>query len=350
MGFDSREILAKLATGAALTPGEAGGLFEAMLAGSMDDAQMAAAMSMMTVRGPTVEELVAGATVLRRSAVRVPLDAVRRSDGSLPPVLDTCGTGGAPKTFNISTASALVVAAAGRGKLVVVKHGGRSRTGRGSAEVLKQLGVNVDAAPGVQSRCLCDVGICFAFAVNHHPAMKHAAAVRKSLGFPTVINLIGPLANPAGATRQIVGTWSKANAEKMAEALKRLGSERSFVVTSRDGMDELTTTDESIIYEVQGAKNVETRVLEPTHLGLKRAERSELETDSVEGSAEMIVGVLKGRMGAARDVVALNASAGLLLCDVVKSLEEGLVLALATIDSGAALRTLTELVRVSQQG
>jgi anthranilate phosphoribosyltransferase len=342
------EILAKLATGAALDAGEATRLFESMLSGTLEDAPMAAAMAMMTLRGPTVEELVAGATVLRRSAVPVPLESIRRADGTFPPILDTCGTGGAPKTFNISTAAALVVVAAGRGRLVVVKHGGRSRSGRGSAEVLRQLGVNIDAPPAVQARCLGEVGICFAFAVNHHPAMKHASAVRRSLGFPTVVNMIGPLANPAGATRQVVGAWSKANAEKMAEALRRLGAERALVVTSRDGIDELTTSSDNFIFEVRAGKGVEARTLDPALLGLRRSERRELEAESVERSAAMVMEVLRGRTGAARDVVALNASAGLLVCDAVKSLEEGLAMAIAAIDAGAALRTLEALVRVSR--
>jgi anthranilate phosphoribosyltransferase len=233
---------------------------------------------------------------------------------------------------------------------VVVKHGGRSRSGRGSAEVLGRLGVNIDAAPAVQARCLGHVGICFAFAVNHHPAMRHAAEVRRALGFPTVINLLGPLANPAGATRQVVGTWSKANAEKIAEALKRLGAERAFVVTSRDGMDELTTTDESFIFDVSRGKNIETRILEPVHLGLARADRRDLEAPNVEASAATIQKVLRGEQGAPRDVVALNAAAGLVVCDAAGSLEEGLVLALSAIDSGAASRTLAELARASQAG
>lgn len=350
MSFDVKAILAQLVTGAQLNSADATALFQAMLAGQMDEPQIAAAVSMIMLRGPTVDELVAGATVLRNAAVRVPLDSLRRADGSFPPVLDTCGTGGAPKTFNISTAAALVVAAAGRGKLVVAKHGGRSRSGRGSAEVLRHLGVNIDASPETQARCLRDVGICFAFAVNHHPAMKHAAAVRKSLGFPTLLNLIGPLANPAGATRQIVGTWSKQNAEKMAEALKRLGAERAFVVTSRDGMDELTTTAENYIHEVIAGKNIDVRVLEPAHLGLKRADRRELEAESVEASAAIIQEVLAGRGHAARDIVVLNAAAGLLICDVVKSFEEGLVHAMAAIDSGSAARTLQDLARLSQGG
>lgn len=345
--MDAREILAKLVTGAALTSAEATALFEMMLAGSLDEAQIAAAVSMLTMRGPTVDELVAGATVLRNGAVRVPLDAVRRPDGTTPPILDTCGTGGAPKTFNISTAAAIVTAAAGRGKLVVAKHGGRSRSGRGSAEILKHLGVNIDAPPSVQARCLAEIGICFAFAPNHHPAMRHAGNVRKSLGFPSVFNLIGPLSNPAGATRQILGTWSKANAEKMAEALRRLGAERAFVLTSRDGMDELTTTAENILFEVAANKGIETRTLDAAFLGLRRAEKRELEADSMERSAEMILDVLKGKLGAPREVVALNASAGLLVCDAVKSFEEGLVTALAVIDSGAALATLTDFVRLS---
>jgi anthranilate phosphoribosyltransferase len=353
--MDAQSILARLAEGHSLTETEASWFFETMLTGGLNDVQLGAALAMMTVRGPSVEELVAGATVLRRSAVRVPVEALRRRDGTLPPILDTCGTGGAPKTFNISTAAALVTAAAGRGRLVVVKHGGRSRSGRGSAEILQHLGVNIEASPAVQGRCLVEAGICFAFAVNHHPAMRHAAGARRSLGFPTVMNMIGPLANPAGeggATRQVIGVFSIPNALKMAQALKRMGTERAFVVASRDGMDELTTTAENVIHEVSAGskKDVETRALDAVHLGLRRRERRELEAASLEASAEMVRSVLAGRPGAPKDVVALNSAAGLLVCDAVKSLEEGLVMAFAAIDSGAAHRTLEDLVRLSHAG
>jgi anthranilate phosphoribosyltransferase len=347
--MDAGYVLARLSEGQTLSETEAVWFFETMLAGGLNDVQLGAALAMMTVRGPSVEELVAGATVMRRTAVRVPVEGMRRADGTLPPILDTCGTGGAPKTFNISTAAALVIAAAGRGKLVVVKHGGRSRTGRGSAEVLQHFGVHIEATPERQARCLREVGMCFAFAVNHHPAMRHAAAARRSLGFPTIMNMVGPLANPAGATRQVVGAWSVANAQKMAQALRRMGAERAFVVASRDGIDELTTCSENVIYEVSAAskRDVETRALDPVLLGLRRAQRREIEAPTLEASAEMVRQVLAGRPGAPRDVVALNAAAGLLVCDAVRSLEEGLVLALAAIDAGSARRTLEELVRVS---
>lgn len=347
--MDAQTLLARLAEGGTLSEPEATWLFEAMLSGGLNDVQLGAALAMMTVRGPSVEELVAGASVMRRTAVRVPVEGLRRADGTLPPILDTCGTGGAPKTFNISTAAALVIAAAGRARLVVVKHGGRSRTGRGSAEVLQHFGVQIEATPQAQARCLAEVGICFAFAVNHHPAMRHAAGARRSLGFPTIMNMIGPLANPAGATRQVVGAWSASNAQKMALALRRLGAERAFVVASRDGLDELTTSSDNVIYEVNASskKDVETRALDPVLLGLRRSQRREIEAPTLEASAEMIRQVLAGKPGTPRDVVALNAAAGLLVCDAVKSLEEGLVMAFAAIDAGAARRTLEELVRVS---
>ncbi len=215
-------------------------LFEAVLSGHLDQAQIAGVLSLLAARGPTTDEVVGAARAMRRHVTPVPAS----DPGSL---VDTCGTGGAPKTFNVSTAAAIVAAAAGAR---VAKHGNRSRTGRGSAEVLQALGVNVDAPPGTQARCLDEAGVCFCFAIHHHPAMRHAAVVRRALKFPTIFNILGPLTNPAGATRQLIGVYDEALVPLVAAALARLGSVRAMVVHSRDGLDEVSITAPTVVAEV----------------------------------------------------------------------------------------------------
>ena len=209
-------LISDLLAGRVLSEHSTEQLFESLLSGQLDDQQIAAVLTFIQSRGVTVDELVGAARVMRRHVTRVPVNV----PGAV--VIDTCGTGGAPKTFNISTAGAIVVAGAsphrtGSGPHVVVaKHGNRSRSGRGSAEVLARLGVNVDATPAVQARCLREAGVCFCFAIHHHPATKYVAAARKSLAFPTIFNLLGPLTNPAGATRQLIGIYDRTAVEKMA--------------------------------------------------------------------------------------------------------------------------------------
>src|SRR5262245_5383945 len=192
-------------------------------------------------------------------------------------VLDTCGTGGAQKTFNISTAASLVVAAASphhQGKpgrrILVAKHGNRSRSGRGSAEVLQKLGVNVDAPPAIQARCLEQAGVCFCFAIHHHPAAKVAGPARRALGIPTIFNLLGPLTNPAGASHQLIGTYAPEFVDKLAHALARLGADRAMVVHGSDGMDEITTTGPTMIAHVAGTA-VRTATFDPPTLGFPPA-------------------------------------------------------------------------------
>jgi anthranilate phosphoribosyltransferase len=287
-----------------------------------------------------VSELVAGARVLRRHLTPVsPLD-------SAATLIDTCGTGGAPKTFNISTIAAIVIAAAAPGRVAVAKHGGRSRTGRGSAEVLSRLGVNVDATPHVQARCLADAGVCFCFSVNHHPAMRHVAPVRKSLGFPTIFNLLGPLANPAAVRRQVIGTYSPAAASTLASAIAALGADHVLVVTSQDGMDELTTTSTTTIHEVRNGK-VTTSELDAQPLGLPRAPLSALQAPDLDHAVAIFRAVLDGQPGPPRDVVLLNAAAGLIVGSAAADFAEGIAHARRAIDSGAATTTLQNLVRIS---
>ncbi len=339
MSLELSQLLPALASGRTLSESDAERAFDWLLSGSLDDAQIAAMLSMIQTRGATADEVVGAARVMRRNVARVPA-----RDG--PPIIDTCGTGGTPKAFNISTAAAIVAAAAARGKLRVAKHGNRSRTGRGSAEVLQALGVNVNATPDVQARCLDEVGACFCFAIHHHPAMKHAAAARKSLGFPTIFNVLGPLTNPAGATRQLIGVYRPELVPLVAVALARLGAQSAMVVHGLDGMDEITTRTNTLAATVMNG-GVMTYELSPGGLGLAAPASTNLSAASVEDSARIVREVLAGKAGAHADIVLINAAAALVVGGVTPSLEEGVSVARGAIASGAASRALDELVRVS---
>lgn len=346
---DIRDILAILLGGGTVDERLAERLFELILTGQVNDAQLGAVLACIAVRGAHVDEIVAGVRVLRRHMTPFSTLEARtaaQANGHTAVVLDTCGTGGSPKVFNISTVAAFVVAAAAPGKVLVAKHGGRSRTGRGSAEVLERLGVNIEASPEVQARCLAEIGIAFSFAPRHHPAMRHAATARKSLGFPTIFNLIGPLSNPGRATHQLIGTFDPVVARSLAEALRRLGTARAMVVTSQDGFDELTTTSASEVFEVTPA-GVRERVIEPIELGFSRRSINELRAETLDEAAAVFQRVLNGEHGACRDVVELNAAAGLMVAGVASEMREGLALAREGIDSGRAHTALSKLRELS---
>ena len=337
---DIREILGSLVGGHSLCESDARALFERMLRGELDEAQISGVLSLMQSRGVTLEELVGAARVMRRHVIAVPVP----DDGV--PTIDTCGTGGAPKTFNVSTAAAIVAAGSAPGRLRVAKHGNRSRTGRGSAEVLAALGVHVDASPQVQARCLQEAGVCFCFAIHHHPASRHAAAVRKSLGFPTIFNLLGPLANPAGASRQLMGIYSGDLQGLMAEALGRLGSERAMVVYSEDGLDEIAISAPTTAIHVRDGQTT-TETIDPRDLGMDLASIQSVRVSSVEQSAQMILRVLEGKSGSPADFTLLNAGAALVVGGVVETLGEGIEQAREGIRRGNALRALQTLREVS---
>ncbi len=340
-------LLAELLAGRTLSERQSEAAFEAMLAGRFDEPQIAGLLTMIQSRGATVDELVGAARVMRRHVTPV------RCEDAAAIVIDTCGTGGAPKTFNISTVAAIVVAAAsphhsGRGpRVVVAKHGNRSRSGRGSAEVLAKLGVNVDAPPPVQSRCLSEAGVCFCFAVHHHPAAKVASGVRQSLGFPTIFNLLGPLTNPAGATRQLIGIYDRGLVGKLAHALARLGSDHAMVVHGSDGMDELTTTGPSLAAQVR-AGGVRLTEIDPAALGLAIARAEDLTVPDLDAGAELARSILRGTPGPARDIVLLNAGAALAVAGAAADIAAGIPPATEAIDSGRAARVLRDLAQVSQ--
>jgi anthranilate phosphoribosyltransferase len=337
-----QEALATLVSGETLDAARAEAVFESILTGEADPAQIGALLAMIQRRGAAVEEIVGAARVMRRHVERVPFEA-----GGDQRLIDTCGTGGAPKTFNISTASAIVAAGAGfEAGVRVAKHGNRSRTGRGSAEVLQTLGVKVDAEPVVQARCLKEAGVCFCFAIHHHPAMRHAAGPRKALAFPTIFNLLGPLTNPAGATRQLIGVYHASLVEPMAEALRILGAEHAMVVHGLDGLDEITTTDRTKRATVR-AGAVEVGHIDPAALGVARASLDDLRASTLEESARMVRAALAGEAGAVTDIVALNAAAALVVAGVETDFSGALARAREAIASGAATRTLERLIEVS---
>ena len=343
------DALAQLIDGRPLGERGCESVFEQMLEGSLDHAQIGALLGMIQARGPSVDELVGAARVMRRHVqpVGAPEDPAR-------PVIDTCGTGGAPKTFNVSTAAALVVAGAraepgsGVARVLVAKHGNRSRTGRGSAEVLQTLGVNVDAPTETQSRCLDEAGLCFCFAIHHHPAARHAAPVRRSLGVPTMFNLLGPLTNPARCSRQLLGVWDGRFVEPLAHALQRLGSERAWVVHSDDGLDELSITAPTRVGVVAGGR-VELERVDPRALGLACDSLEPLRARDVEHAAGMVRLILEDKPGAPTDMTLLSAGAALLVAGAASSLESGVELARESIRSGRAAQALRDLARLSHE-
>lgn len=348
--MDAREAISRLVGGGTLSEGEAEGLFRSLLSGEADAAQWGAILGVMQARGVSVDEVVGGARVMRRFVERVG-GAGPDSGLGLDPgvaVLDTCGTGGAAKTFNVSTCAAVVAASAAPGRVAVAKHGNRSRTGRGSAEVLRGLGVNVDATREVQARCLREAGVCFCFAIHHHPAMRHAAGPRASLGVPTIFNLLGPLTNPAGASHQLIGVYGPGLVGVVAGALARLGSVRAMVVHSAEGMDEISPCGPTRAAVVEGGR-VSERTITPEEAGVERTTMEEIRAGSLEGAVEMFRAVMEGERGGARAAVLMNAGAALWIAGAAGSIGEGARLAAGAIDSGASARTLETLVRVSNE-
>lgn len=342
-----QDILDLLLRGRSLSEEEAGSAFEQILSGRANESQVGAMLALMAVKGPALEEIVGGARQMRQHATMLPIAA---DDPMRDSMIDTCGTGGTPKTFNVSTAAAMVAAAAepapGLPRAYVAKHGGRSRSGRGSAEVLTALGVNIDAPPDVQARCLRELGVCFSFAVNHHPAMKFAAGPRKSLGFPTIFNLLGPMCNPAGARRQVMGLYEARFVPLVAEAMHRLGAHRAMVVHGSDGMDEITTTGPTTIAHVSH-EGVRLEEFDAAALGVARTQRVDLLAGSLEEAARMVRGALDGSLRSAADIVAVNAAAALVVAGAHPDLASGLRAARAA-QSGPALHVLEELGRLSR--
>ena len=349
-----KDILAQLVQGQPLSAAQAIDAFEQIMSGQAEPTQTAALLAMIQQRGPTVDELVGAATVMRQKAAKVSVP-----DGLT--AIDTCGTGGDHAgTFNISTAAAIVAAGAGRPLgLCVAKHGNKSVTSNsGSSQVLDTLGVKLAVDTDTLTKCLNQAGICFCFAPAHHPAMKHAGPVRADLGFRTIFNIVGPLTNPAGAPRQVMGVFSPQLTEMVAKVLLQLGSIHAMVVHGQvpdaggqhtDALDELSTCGPSRISTVRDGQ-VTTTELDPTDLDLSLGHPSALKVDSPEASAKVITDLLAGQAGAPREIVALNAGAALVVGGVAESLAEGLTMAFDAIDSGKAKAALDALIELTNAG
>ncbi len=337
-GCNMKETLHKLISKNHLSREEMREVLAGMIDGKYTDIQIAGFLIGLTSKGLVQDELSAAACVMRERLIPV-------ETPSNEIILDTCGTGGDVKgTYNISTASAILVAACG---VKVVKHGNRSasnRAGSGSADVLEKLGLKLDLPVERLGECLKDTGICFAFARNHHPAMKKLAPIRTELAVPTMFNMMGPLLNPGRAKHQLLGTYSKQLAELMAGALKDLGSIRAWVVSGDDGLDEISTLGPSSIYELENAQ-INYRKFDPQSIGIPIAKLSDLQVDSVDASADAIRQITEGKKSAKRDIAALNAAAGLVITDKAANLEEGLKLVDQAIESGKAASTLTRLIQ-----
>jgi anthranilate phosphoribosyltransferase len=326
-----------------------------VLSGQCTDSQIAALLVGLHMKGETVEEIVGFAESIRAAATPIPLGSdslVDQSGTGREALVDTCGTGGdAAGTFNISTASALVVAGAG---VRVAKHGNRSSTPKldrgemsakcGGADVMEALGVAIQLPPHVLAQCLEQVGIAFLYAPAIHTAARYVAATRRETRLRTVFNLLGPLTNPAGALAQVVGVYSLELVDKLAEALSILGTRRAFVVHGLDGLDEITISGPTRVAEV-GAGRVETYEVTPEEFGLKRAPLEELAGGDARENAALVQRILAGEQSAKRDVVLMNAAAALVAAGRASSLTSGVRIAAESIDSGAASQKLEALIR-----
>jgi anthranilate phosphoribosyltransferase len=332
-------LLEKLQRHDALTTDEAAAAMAAIMRGEVTPAQIAGLLMALRSKGERPQELVGLARAMRAAAVPLP--------ATFADVFDTCGTGGDNLgTVNVSSMAAVVVAACG---VRVAKHGNRSVSSRsGSADVFEALGVNVAATPAVVARCLGEVGLAFLFAPTFHPSMRHAAPVRRELGVRTAFNLLGPLTNPAGTTRQLVGVPRPELTELVARSLGLLGSAHVWVVHAADGLDELSTTGYTKVSECRDGL-LRTFFVHPSAFGLAKGSIDDLRGGDAVDNARIARAVFDGHAGPVRDVVLLNAGAGLLVAGRVPAVQDGVVMAAAAIDSGRASRVLADLVRVSHE-
>ncbi len=331
-----RALIGKVATGATLTRAEAAHAFDKMMAGEATPAQMGALLMGLRVRGETVDEIAGAVATMRAKMlpVEAPADAI-----------DVVGTGGdASGSYKISTCAAFIVAGAG---VPVAKHGNRALSSKsGAADVLAALGVNIDLSPDAIGRCVREAGIGFMFAPAHHPAMKNVGPTRVELGTRTIFNLLGPLSNPAGVKRQMVGVFARPWIEPLAKVLAALGSERAWVVHGSDGLDELTTSGPSFVAELAGGK-VKTFEVTPEDAGLKRSNPEQLRGGEAAMNAAALRTVLEGMPGPYRDVALMNAGAALVVAGKAKNIREGVALGAKALDSGAANVRLEKLIAVS---
>jgi len=328
-----KALIGKVATGAPLSFAESTEAFDHITSGAATPAQLGAFLMALRVRGETVEELAGAATTLRAKMVRV----------SAPPdAMDVVGTGGDESgSYNVSTCAAFIVAGAGG---TVAKHGNRALSSRcGASDVLTSLGVNVDVGPDVVGRSIAEAGIGFMFAPNHHPALRHVGPTRVELATRTIFNLLGPLLNPAGVRRHLVGVFARQWVEPLAEVLGSLGSERAFVVHGSDGLDEITTAGPTMIAELNNGR-VRTFQVTPEDVGLNIVRPEQLRGADPARNAAALRAVLEGADGPYRDIATFNAAAALVVAGRAQDLRDGVEIATKAIDSGAALACLEHLI------
>jgi len=333
---DFKSLIGKVATGASLTRAESAGAFDRMMSGEATPSQMGGLLMGLRMRGETVDEITGAVTTMRAKMLRVEAP---------PDAIDVVGTGGdASGSYNISTCAAFIVAGAG---IPVAKHGNRALSSRsGAADVLGALGVKIDLAPEAITRCIREAGIGFMFAPAHHPAMKHVGPTRIELGTRTIFNLLGPLSNPAGVKRQMVGVFSRQWVEPLANVLKNLGSERAYVVHGSDGLDEITTSGPTSVAALENGK-VTTFEIKPEDVGLAVAKPEQLRGGDAAANAAALMDVLRGRQGPFRDVAIFNAAAALVVAGKAKDLKEGVAVATKSVDSAEAEGRLDRLIAVS---
>ncbi|GAB4283288.1 MAG: anthranilate phosphoribosyltransferase [Deferrisomatales bacterium] len=351
-----KPFIRRLVEGVDLTEAEMIDAMEAIMGGEATPAQMAAFLTALRIKGETVEEITGAARVMREHATPIPVGRPRDAVVSIDrdeinveyeTIVDTCGTGGTgTNTFNISTTTAFVLAGAG---LRVAKHGNRAVSSRcGSADVLEALGVNLEVTPETVRTCIEEIGIGFLYAPLLHSAMKHVAPVRREMGIRTVFNILGPLTNPAGASRQVLGVYREELTGVLARVLGRLGSRRAMVVHGSDGLDEITITGFTHVAELADGAVTE-RDIRPEEFGLASAPPESIRGGDARDNAAIVRGVLEGEKGPRRDVVLLNAAAALTVADRAQDMAAGIALAAEAIDSGKARAKLERLVELTNR-
>jgi len=333
-----KEAIETVVNGRSLTFEQGAAVMEEIMIGEATPAQVAAFVTALHIKGETVDEIAGLASVMQAKATSVQVT---------PPVVDTCGTGGdGCCSFNISTTAAFIVAGAG---LKVAKHGNRAMSSHcGSADVLEALGVRIELGAEAVAQCLETVGIGFMFAPVFHPAMKYAAAPRREIGIRTVFNILGPLTNPAGARFQVIGVPSKELGEKIAFVLHRLGTEHSLVVHGIDGMDEISISRNSLVWDVNQHRVLPPYEVSPDDFGFMKASITQIKGGTARQNAKILRGILSGEVGARRNIVIMNAAAALVAGNQASDLKEGAFIAEKTLDSGKALAKLDELIKLSR--
>ena len=333
-----QDAIETVVSGDSLTTGMAASVMEQIMTGEATPAQIGSLVTALRIKGETVDEVVGMAQIMRARSLHVDVEGT---------LVDVVGTGGDNSgSFNVSTTAAFVAAGAGA---QIAKHGNRAMSGStGSADVLEALGVNIALSPESVARCISEVGFGFMFAQGFHPSMRFAAGPRREIGIRTVFNILGPLTNPAGAARQVIGAADPRLAQLMAEALGQLGCRKALVVHGTDGMDEISITAPTTVWTLQDGVLSQSQVA-PDDLGFRPAQPETIQVDSPEESAAVARGVLSGDVGPARDIVLMNASAALVAADIAPDLLSGVGLAARSIDHGNALSKLRELVDLSQR-